>query len=81
LLNQTLYLQEQKIQKLKLERKNSRSHIQVNIEDHIKEKKTTMLTINRLDSGYILGQYMNIKHKLLYKTWMQAEEDEEKEEC
>jgi hypothetical protein len=26
-------------------------------------------TINFLDSGYILQQYMNVKHKLLYKTW------------
>jgi hypothetical protein len=22
-----------------------------------------------LDSGYILGQYMNIKYNLLYRTW------------
>jgi hypothetical protein len=28
--------------------------------------------INCLDCGYVLGQYMNIKHSLLYKTWTVA---------
>jgi hypothetical protein len=32
-------------------------------------RRSGIRSINCLDWGYVLGQYMNIKHNLLYKTW------------
>jgi hypothetical protein len=34
-----------------------------------REQATVIGPIKCLDCGYILEQYMNIKHNLLYKTW------------